>query len=581
MFKVISTEIKKILSKPGIYILAVLLAVILVLGVFAYSPNIYENTNISFNGSTFTEKYNDFIGSTNAGEKAEADKKIENATNAVNSYFVTIGGSKLTIQENFNNLKKDFLNTYDSYKECAYNSGITSSEIAYKKDKLLTSLKNLNSAFDNALSLYSINAYPIVTTENNRNEYLKLYKNTYDHFNQTISKDKLADHCAEFSNNLKPEFLETLNKLRFPTLDETLVKNHTETSNSKLYILNERLNNTLKDINDYLVSAQNPEQNVSLAPEMDRLANLYINTANTYSNLVKYTLLSNALKTMPANEQLSALNLKNYSEYDCNSLLYRYSYLFDNSQTENDYARPLAIGITSNYEINTYDYSYFVLKLFSFIIIVYAVIMACHTIAGEIKDGSMRYLAIRPISRTEMYFGKFLAIILISSILIIFSAIISLLVGLAVYGGSSLSILTIFNGTTPIVMHPLAMLTLYLISMLFEVVVYSSIAMLLSCLIKSDLASLAIVVMLYLVNTMLPVFVSGANTWLSFYPLSYINFYSLFGSSVYALNNNFFNILLGSKVYLGTNVAIVLTVIVALVVLINLLAIKLFKRKEL
>ena len=36
MFKVISAEIKKILSKPSIYILAIILAAILVLGVFIF-----------------------------------------------------------------------------------------------------------------------------------------------------------------------------------------------------------------------------------------------------------------------------------------------------------------------------------------------------------------------------------------------------------------------------------------------------------------------------------------------------------------------------------------------------------------
>ena len=43
MFKVISAEIKKILSKPSIYILALILAAILVLGVFIYNPTIQES----------------------------------------------------------------------------------------------------------------------------------------------------------------------------------------------------------------------------------------------------------------------------------------------------------------------------------------------------------------------------------------------------------------------------------------------------------------------------------------------------------------------------------------------------------
>ena len=61
MFKVISAEFKKIFAKPGVYILAILLALILTLSVFIYSPTVNENTNISLNGTNFIEKYTHFI----------------------------------------------------------------------------------------------------------------------------------------------------------------------------------------------------------------------------------------------------------------------------------------------------------------------------------------------------------------------------------------------------------------------------------------------------------------------------------------------------------------------------------------
>ena len=62
MFKIISAEIKKILSKPGVYILSVLLAIILVLGVFIYKPKMFESNQYELLGNTYIEKYTDFIG---------------------------------------------------------------------------------------------------------------------------------------------------------------------------------------------------------------------------------------------------------------------------------------------------------------------------------------------------------------------------------------------------------------------------------------------------------------------------------------------------------------------------------------
>ena len=314
---------------------------------------------------------------------------------------------------------------------------------------------------------------------------------------------------------------------------------------------------------------------------MIRLINLYINTADTFINLVNYELLSNAFSVVNTNDQLDLMYLTNQSQYNSDSLLIRYTYLFENGKTENDYAHPLTIGVTSNHETNAYDYAYFILKLFSFIIIVYAVMTACHSIAGEIKEGSMRYLAIRPVGRIKLFFGKLFAILLMSIIMILFSAIIALCVGGAVYGFDSLTILTIFNGTTAITMHPIVMLLIYLLSMFLELMVYASIAMLLSCLFKSDLFAVTIMLVLYLLNTLLPVFAGGINSWLAYYPFSHISLYSLFGSSNYALSDNFLNILLGAKVYAGTNIGLTISVTLLFIIIANVLGSILFKKKEL
>ena len=91
MFKVVSAEIKKMVSKPGIYILAILLAVILILGVFIYRPTIYEDTAIEIQGETVIDVYNEFYGNgVSSGLKIETDNSITSATNSINliSYMI-------------------------------------------------------------------------------------------------------------------------------------------------------------------------------------------------------------------------------------------------------------------------------------------------------------------------------------------------------------------------------------------------------------------------------------------------------------------------------------------------------------
>ena len=396
---------------------------------------------------------------------------------------------------------------------------------------------------------------------------------------------KNAEICKEYEDRFKDSFINSINNFKYPTLSDEFIEDYTaNVEGTKYFTINARMQEIIADIyelRDLAQSNSDTNQSISSKDEMLRLINLYVNTADTFINLVNYELLSNAFSAVDTNDQLDLMYLANQSQYNSNSLLIRYTYLFENNKTENDFAHPLTIGVTSNHETNAYDYAYFILRLFSFIIIVYAVMTACHSIAGEIKEGSMRYLAIRPVGRIKLFFGKLLAILLMSIIMILFSAIVALCVGGAVYGFESLKILTIFNGSTAMTMHPIVMLLVYLLSMFLELAVYASIAMLLSCLFKSDLFAVTIMLVLYLINTLLPVFAGGINSWLAYYPFSHISLYSLFGSSNYALSDNFLNILLGAKVYAGTNIGLTISVTLLFIIIANVLGSILFKKKEL
>lgn len=578
MFKVISAELKKMVSKPGIYVLAILLAIILVLGVFIYNPTVYSTSNITLTGSTVMEKYTYFIGEGSGSIKLQADSSITDASNKILSY--TIDGK--TQEENINNLYDTFVMYYNNYREAAYND-TPANVITTYRNNLVNALNSLNTAITTGVNNSSAGAYTILTTRSNYDRYTSAYESVRTLFSTNTSN--IADICQEYEDSYRNDFTSSIDALIYPTLSEELIRDYTvNEEGTKLHTELSRLN----EINDSIQSIYNDvrdgtkdNESISVMQELEDLANLYMNTASTFTNLVNYELLSNAFSFVNTNDQLDLLYLENETQYNSNTLLIRYDYLFDNNKTENDYAHPLTIGVTSNDEINAYDYAYFILRLFSFIIIVYAIMSACHAIAGEIKEGSMRYFAIRPVNRLTLYFGKFLAIILMSLIMIIFSAIIAVCVGGAVYGFSSASILTIFNSSTAIVIHPIVMLIIYLVSLLLELIVYTSIAMLLSCLFKSDLFAVTLMIVLYLLNTLLPVFVTGANSWLTYYPFSHISLYSLFGSSIYAVSNNFLNMLLGAKVYAGTNIGLTITVILLFVVIINLLATVAFKKKEL
>ena len=573
MFKVVSTELKKMVSKPGVYVLSVLLAIILVLGVFIYKPTVYEDTSVTLSGKTYIEKLYAFEGDgVTRGEKIKYDNMVNHTAIQVNSY---INGGKAEVRikgalNEFNVIFRDLYQSVSNDSNTADQAYIEASNRA-----MINSFNNFRNLVINGIDDATNGSYYIVTTQENYKQFNEIEKKVRDSFPEEPTKLNIERFCSDYEKNYKSKIQDCLSKLIYPTLSEEFVKQYTYEQDSKYATEKKRLNDIYAQIQKIDATANNA------ASEMDRLANLYISTANTYCNLVKYELLSNAFSVIPTKQQLDLQYLNTETKYNSNTQLIRFSYIFDHNAVEEQFAQPLTIGFTSNHETNAYDYAHFIMKLFSFIIIIYAIMTVCHSIAGEVKDGTMRYLAIRPVTRTSLVIGKFLAVIIMSTILIVFSGIISLLVGGAVYGFSGLKILTIFNGTTAITMHPLVMFIISLVSILIELVVYCSIATLLSCLFKSDLFAVTIMILFYLLNILLPIVVAGsANSALAYYPFVHLSIYSLFGSSIYASNTNILNMLLGVKIFANTSIWLTGSIIIIAIVVCLLVATQIFKRKE-
>lgn len=582
MFKVVSAEFKKMLAKPGVYVLAVLLAIILILGAFIYKPVEDQTSSVVLAGETFTEKYEAFTNS-NEGLKLITDLSVDDATKLVKNYQINSPSGNITQEENINNAYNAFVLAYQDYRESA-NNGATQDDINSRiKVNLINKLTTLNEKINSAILNSAGGSYTIIVTENNYDNYNNTYKEIYRWANKTVSKSEISNDCFEFESKYNAKFIKAMGHFIYPTLSANFIKDYTENSeNTKYNALQQQLTAITEQINEkYTQYNSNQDKNIANAKEMDDLANKYVDISKTFTNLINYELIDSAFSSCSDADKMDLVYLKHYSSYNNKSLLIKSRYIFENQKTESDYANPLTIGTNSTTKTNGYDFAYFVLKLFSFVIIAYAVMSACHSMAGEMKDGSMRYYAIRPISRNEIFFGKLLAIIFMSIILMLFSSVISLLIGGVLYGFASPDILTIFNSSSVLILHPIGMIAILLLSLLIELIIYTCLAMFISTAIKSDLFSVTLIIMLYLINTVLPLFIAGTNTWLMFYPFSHIALFNLFGSSVYAPPQNFITTILGTHVYPTTSLAVTLTIVILIIGFTTLFTSYIFKKKEL
>ncbi len=578
MNKVIQAELKKTVSKPGIYILALLLAIIMVLGVFIYKPNATTDNSTQLSGSTVLQVYQDDFGDgVNAGIKAAADKTVADSQASIANY--TVDG--MTYKAKIEKLQNDFITNFNTYNECAYNSS-NESYIDSARSRAIASLKSIYTTINVGLNLNNQNAYPIVSTKKNYDEYIALYGEAYQLLN--TKTNKIAETCGEFRDNYQGKLDACINNLYFPSFDNdkatTYTSNAEGTKYSKFLTNRDAILANIEQLKTEAQDSADVNVDTKKVDEIKTLVTQYENYCLTYSNLINYELLANALDSVKSADKGNLLYLQKATTVNTNSWLIKYDYLFNHNKSMADFANPLTIGVASNKNTNGYDYAYFILKMFSFVIIAYAIMAGAHTIAGEIKEGTMRYLAIRPVSRNAILFGKFLAIAIMSVILIVFSGIISILVGGFIYGFNSLTILTVFAGKYAITLHPITMIIIYLLSLILELLVYLSIAIMLSTFIKSDILAVTILMVVYLVNILLPMFNSSSIGWLAYYPFSHISLYSLFGSALLANPNNAFNLLLGVKVYSTTCLGLTLLTTILIIIICNLIASAVFKHKE-
>ena len=85
MGKVIGFELKKLVSRIGIYILAILMAGLLVAGAFMYKPTERDTSSLSLVGDTVSEMYDNFTNDLQQNYLDELQSIAFNASTYISS----------------------------------------------------------------------------------------------------------------------------------------------------------------------------------------------------------------------------------------------------------------------------------------------------------------------------------------------------------------------------------------------------------------------------------------------------------------------------------------------------------------
>lgn len=533
MFRLFKAELKKIFMKPSIFVVTGLIIIMLALSFFLYNPaekksylDIY--TGGAPTGATVETYYNQYFNSDESNSLSKQAKNNISDAQAYIDFYETFDDETNGIaflKERWADVQK----AYDDYQD------------AYMRNqsKLPEYRQNLQTKIQTFSTLYSerakskTNVYFLVkesVDDSIQNDYLYNLKLAFDKIDTSagVSADQTLIGSLIGPSKV---FDTSKSKGKMSTALDTLVSfkpNANLLTYLQTYI--DTANSRLTEQSNTIINYYNENRSSKQTKEFRTILTNYVLTSKYAKNIVMLGVQSNGFADISNSSVKSYKNCEKIDTYQLQIDYNQTKYLFDNEQYDYQFATPFSLTEASNQTINGFDYSYYALRLCSLFITVYLVVLAAGTIAGEQSAGTLKLLAIRPYSRSKLLVGKSLATFAIGGILLLVSAVASLVIGLASYGLNSANIMAVFNGASVVVLNPFVLYLIAFLTMFVEILFYASLSICISTAFKSNVGAVSISTLIFFVSLI----INGATTGVSvlgFLPFTNISFFKYFGSA--------------------------------------------------
>ena len=574
MFRVILAEIKKTFAKPGIYILTGILIVVLFACALLYSPKtkdsllttVEEDCKISATSENVTiqNMYDYFMNplATSLDTNNRYLDNLESYRNFINFYYNAFYPESDYAKNNPGSTSTKVLlnDLIDNSTEIisnknAFYESVTFGEVNNINSSRQALANSLNSFIEKLATVGASSDFPTVLITNSNFEDLSTLATQCYKIVNPNAQAPLTAYDAKLqleSMNLNNKMSSYLGKIKeFKPSEDVL-----SAAVDCLDEVEDRIDGTGN--NDILLNIKNYA--IENGAKKDKAAKLEFNTLITkYKSLIKEinVIIHNSLyvdvfKSMSANQIHNYKGFDNINFYEISENLAKNEYLFNTETYEFEYATVLNINQSSNDYINAYDFSTFALRLCSFIIIIYCIVLAAGSIAGEQQAGTLKLLAIRPYSRRKLMEGKISSTLLIGFGLLVISAVATLIAGLITYTGASAPVLMVANAEMVLVVPVIIEYFFMILSMMFELAFFVVIAYGISTIFKSNVGAVAISIMIYFGSLILNTLAVNYSI-LRFLPFTNINLFKYMGGSFLSHTNGFLSAVLTPSVVVGSN----------------------------
>lgn len=567
IFKLSKAEMQKIYARPGIFIMAFLFIVIIAASAFIYNLAPRANGIVTIPGSSVSDIYTSYSSPVSSESKTSYDALLQSVEDVITAY-----ATPSTAITDLNAALTTVSTYYTSYS-VSINTSYPDAQIDVIKHNLKNALISFKDLYND---IYDETYSSILIAEQTHIELLQFISTCEN----TITEDDEADNTIILNNLNALDFLNVIED-KLNTIQPFAVNASVITALNDYYLteVNTRLTSIQAEIVAFNTSNSLSEEAAELLHIRTLISN-YKLTIQQFETIALNSMYLNAFEGY-SNQALNAyVGYEEINLYELKEDLTRNIYLFETQDFSYNYANNFNIASPSNASINAFDFAYFTLELFSFVIIVYVVVLGAGMIAGEEANGTMKLLAMRPYRRHKIFLGKLLAALKVAFMFLIIGGMVSILTGTYLFGASSLPILAIFNTQYVLVMSPYFMFAIYLMTLFLEIMFYTIIAVSISSIFKSYTGAVTISILIYFISMILS-FVSGVG-FLKYIPLTNTNLFKYFGSSfVDNLSATGLNSLLTPPILIDTDFNFSAILLGGTMMIFLIVAIRIFSKRDL
>ena len=591
MFRLVKGELSKLLLRPIMYSMVILIVAALVITFISFGIENKSNTTNHYSSSEFTTNQSiaqHFNTTNNFYGKIETDKMVNESINKLDFYTLLASEDTGTIKTK-NDLVSLASQIDNSYKK-GLKQYLKDGKVNFTSEKanacynavnaMISQFSNFDDVYSTVINYSTPVAYVNKQEKNNTKtliatalDYLQPttpYSPTssyeqYNNLQELFDNKAITDKLIQYIKNIE----DVQNKIK----EENIAEAKEIVVNAQQYLIQ-----VSAKINSNATSSE-----VTLdAAKAD--ANMYYTIGLQISDYVKNLLLHLSLSGM-SDAKINNLYVSE-SLFDNPDV---YMYKIDEKLTYNKYLltqtpiiastsynSAFSTTISSGDAVSAFDFTYYGLGICSVVVIIFCVLIGAGMVAGEQSNGTLRMLMIRPFSRNKIISSKIISTVLLAFLFILFATIILFISGAIMYGVDFTPILFVLNANTVIQMSPILYLIIYILLLTLKIYIYCLISIAISVLFKSNTGAVLISVLLYIITIIFGV-AFASSMWLNFLPAGNFDIFKYFGGS---LMNTQALTSLSTPILHGSNLILSVVYTAVIVAALEFVTHYVFKRRE-